>query len=74
LHAWLGFNAVLSLASLHVFSIKLVKPLKNNNNPYLKILDVSRLFATDAPMKKKIKKLVLPQFVCVAKVAHAFEG
>ena len=29
-------------------------------NPYLKILDLAKLFIADAPMKKNSKKLVLP--------------
>ena len=29
-------------------------------HPYLKILDLANLFVADAPMNKKIKKIVLP--------------
>ena len=29
-------------------------------NPYLKILDLAKLFVADAPMKKKSRNLVLP--------------
>jgi len=30
-------------------------------NPYLKILDLAKLFVADAFMKKKLKNLVLPR-------------
>ena len=33
---------------------------KSKGNPYLKILNFSQLYVSDAPMKKKSKTLVLP--------------
>ena len=33
---------------------------RSSYDPYLKILDLAKLFVTDAPMKKKSKIFVLP--------------
>ena len=47
-------------------------------NPYLKILDLAKLFVADVPIKKIYKKIVLPTLRTLTniglKIAHRLEG
>ena len=45
-------------------------------NPYLKILDLAKLFVADAPIKKNTKKIVLPPLRSLVgpKTAHGLNG
>ena len=50
--------------SFSLYTCPLLK--KSSGNPYLKILDFSQLFITDAPMKKRI------QFFCFTPAQNTF--